>query len=229
MGTTDEAQRVLGVFAKWPVPGQVKTRLAAVTSDEWAARVAAAALADTLDRLAGIVARRLLVFAPAEAEAPFTELARGRYELTPQGPGDLGERLERFVTARLHEGANAVVVIGSDSPTLPLAFVDLAFKHLAHVDVVLGPATDGGFYLVGCRSLHPALFSAIDWGGACVLRQTVERLADPAWSLAVLPPWYDVDDLQDWQMLVGHLAALRRSGIDPDVPHTESLTREFTS
>ncbi len=225
---TGQSQRVLGVFAKWPLPGQVKTRLAAETAEEWAARVAAAALADTLDRLSEVDACRLLVFAPAEAEASFTELARGRYGLMPQGPGDLGERLERFVAARLEEGADAVVVLGSDSPTLPPAFVDLAFEHLAHVDVVLGPATDGGYYLVGCRRLHPALFSAIDWGDGCVLRQTVERLADPAWSLAVLSPWYDVDDLQDWQMLVGHLAALRRSGIDPGVPHTESLAREFT-
>ena len=224
-----QSQRVLGVFAKWPIPGQVKTRLAAETSEEWAARVAAAALADTLDRLTRIDACRRLVFAPAEAEALFTELTRGRYALMPQGPGDLGERLERFIAARLEDGAEAVVVVGSDSPTLPPGLVELAFEHLSHADVVLGPATDGGYYLVGCRRLHPSLFSAIDWGGVCVLRQTVERLADPSWSLVVLPPWYDVDDLQDWQMMVGHLAALRRSGIDPGVPHTEALVREFMS
>ena len=192
-------------------------------------RVAAAFLADILDRLAGIDACRLLAFVPAEAEASFAELARGRYALTPQGRGNLGERLERFVASRLAEGAGAVLVVGSDSPTLSPSFVELAFEELRHADVVLGPATDGGYYLVGCRRLHPALFAAIDWGGAGVLRQTVERLADPGWRLAVLPPWYDVDDLRDWQMLVGHLAALRRSGIDPAVPHTEALAREFTS
>jgi rSAM/selenodomain-associated transferase 1 len=224
-----ERDRVLGVFAKWPSPGQVKTRLVAATSDAFATRVAAALLADTLDRLTHLIARRLLAFAPPEAEGSFAELARGRYDLSPQGPGDLGERLERFVAARLGEGAGPVVVVGTDSPTLPSVLVERAFEELRHADVVLGPATDGGYYLIGCRRLHPALFSAIDWGGACVLRQTIERLADPAWSLAVLPPWYDVDDLQDWQMLVGHLAALRRSGIDPGVPHTEALAREFIS
>jgi rSAM/selenodomain-associated transferase 1 len=222
-----KGERVLAVFAKWPALGQVKTRLAAVTSDRWAARVATAFLADTLDHLDRIDARRLIAFAPAEAEASFADLARGRYDLTPQGPDDLGERLARFMTGRLNEGAGAVVVVGTDSPTLPLAFVERAFEELRHADVVLGPATDGGYYLIGCRRLHPSLFSAIDWGGASVLRQTVERLADPAWRLAVLPPWYDIDDFQDWQMLVGHLAALRRAGIDPDVPHTEALAQGF--
>ena len=221
-----KAQRVLGVFAKWPAPGQVKTRLAAVASDGWAVRVATAFLADTLDRLDRIDARRLLAFAPAEEEAAFAELARGRYELTPQGRGDLGERLARFVAASLGEGS-AVVVVGTDSPTLPPAFVEQAFEELRHADIVLGPATDGGYYLVGCRRFHPSLFSAIDWSGTSVLRQTVERLADPAWRLAILPPWYDIDDFQDWQMLVGHLAALRRAGINPSVPHTEALAREF--
>ncbi|HKB37442.1 MAG TPA: TIGR04282 family arsenosugar biosynthesis glycosyltransferase [Gemmataceae bacterium] len=220
---------MLGIFAKWPAPGQVKTRLAAVASDGWDARVATAFLADTLDRLAQIDARRLLAFAPTEEEVSFAELARGRYELIPQGPGDLGERLARFVAASLGEGAAAVVVVGTDSPTLPPAFVEQAFEELRHADIVLGPATDGGYYLVGCRRFHPSLFSAIDWSGTSVLRQTVERLTDPAWRLAVLPPWYDIDDFQDWQMLVGHLAALRRAGIDPGVPHTEALAREFPS
>ncbi len=228
MSAAVKVERALGVFAKWPAPGQVKTRLAEAASDEWAVRVATAFLADTLDRLDRIDARRLIAFTPAEAEASFAELARGRYDLTPQGPGDLGERLARFVAARLGEGT-AAVVVGTDSPTLPPAFVEQAFEELRHADIVLGPATDGGYYLVGCRRLHPSLFSAIDRGGASVLQQTVERLADPAWRLAVLPPWYDIDDLQDWQMLVGHLAALRRAGIDPGVPHTEALAREFLS
>src|SRR5262245_64714302 len=78
-----KAERVLGVFAKWPVPGQVKTRLAAVTSDAWAARIATVFLSDTLNRLDRIDARRLLAFAPAEAEASFADLARGRYDLSP--------------------------------------------------------------------------------------------------------------------------------------------------
>lgn len=216
--------RVLGVFAKWPTPGRVKTRLASATSADWSARVAAAFLADTLDRLAAVAARRLLAFAPDGAELAFAELVRGRFGLVPQGPGDLGERLGRFVSSRLAEGARAVVVVGTDSPTLPVPLVERAFAELGGADVVLGPATDGGYYLVGCRRLPPRLFAGIDWGGEDVLRQTVERL--DGFTLAVLPPWYDVDAVADWHVLAGHLAALRRAGVDPGAPRTEALARE---
>src|SRR5687768_10328940 len=214
----------LGLFAKCPRPGQVKTRLAEAASPEWAARVAAAFLADTVERMAAIAARRFLVHAPDEATPDLVALAQDRFELAPQGPGDLGERLMRFLEARLASGP--VVVIGADSPTLPPSFVEFAFFMLSGCDVVLGPATDGGYYLLGCRRLLPSLFSGIDWGGPHVLRQTVERLAGPDASLVVLQPWYDVDTLDDWHMLVGHLAAERRAGADPHVPHTEALIRE---
>ena len=214
----------LGVFAKWPAPGTVKTRLAAATTPEWAARVAAAFLADTLDRLAAVGARRFLAFAPAEAGADFGALAHDRFALVPQGDGDLGARLARFFAARLAEGAAAVVVVGADSPTLPAALVEKAFSELKSADAVLGPATDGGYYLLGCRRPPAGLFEGIDWGGPDVLRQTVARLP-PDWRLAVLPPWYDVDSMDDWRMLSGHLAALRRAGLDLGVPRTEALAR----
>src|SRR5438270_9332238 len=91
--------RVLGVLAKQPLPGLVKTRLAAETSPHWATRVAAAFLTDSLNRLAAIDAHRILVFAPREAEAFFSPLARGRFALMPQGEGDLGQRMAAFFSA----------------------------------------------------------------------------------------------------------------------------------
>jgi glycosyltransferase A (GT-A) superfamily protein (DUF2064 family) len=129
-----------------------------------------------------------------------------------------------FFAGRFRAGARAVVLLGTDSPTVPLAFVEQAFGELERAHVVLGPATDGGYYLVGCAgSFVPPIFEGIAWGGNGVLGDTVRRLADPRWRLAVLPPWYDVDTLDDWRMLQGHLAALRRAGLDPGVPHTEAL------
>jgi rSAM/selenodomain-associated transferase 1 len=215
-------RRVLGVFAKQPVPGQVKTRLAADTSPEFASQVAAAFLAEWLDRLVAIDARRVLVFAPAGAQAYFST-ASAAFELVPQEDGDLGRRLESFVAAELIAGAEAVVVVGADAPTLPTAFIELAFGQLADNDLVLGPATDGGYYLVGCARRLPPIFSGIAWSGSTVLEETVARLADSSIRLALLPPWYDVDALDDWRMLRGHLAALRRAGLDPGVPRIESL------
>lgn len=221
--------RTFGLFAKYPQPGHVKTRLAAATSPEWAAAVAEAFLRDTLDRFAPLDARRILAFAPAEARAAFGNLVQGRFVLTPQREGDLGERMAAFFQEELGHGATAVVLIGADSPTLPVAFVEQAFTELERADVVLGPATDGGYYLLGCARWLPSLFVGLDWGTSRVLADTVARLTDAACRLAVLPPWYDVDTLEDWHLLRGHAAALRQAGFDPGIPHTEALLRNRAS
>lgn len=214
--------RVLGLFAKLPRPGQVKTRLAADTSPEWAAQVADAFLRDLIDRLAAVEAERVIAFDPPAAEAEFASIAQGRFTLEAQVSGHLGRRLAAFLTNHLPRGP--VVVLGTDSPTVPLEHIEQAFHALERADVVLGPATDGGYYLLGCAHRLLPLFEGIAWSTPHVLAETVARLADPAWGLALLPPWYDVDTLDDWRMLRGHLAALRRAGIDPGLPRTEQLS-----
>jgi rSAM/selenodomain-associated transferase 1 len=216
-------QPCLGIFAKFPQPGLVKSRLAAATSPHWAARVADAFVRDSVERLASIEARRLIVYSPLDQAAYFAELAHGRYELLPQVEGDLGRRLEGFITSQLREGARRVVAVGSDSPTLPPAFVEQAFRELDRANVVLGPALDGGYYLVGCRERIPPIFANVSWGTEHVLAETIACLSDPSWQLALLPPWYDVDLLSDWQMLKGYVTALRRAGINAQVPCTEKL------
>jgi rSAM/selenodomain-associated transferase 1 len=229
MSFTDSlARRVLGLFARHPLSGKVKTRLAAATSPEWAAQVAAAFLADLLDRLALCDARRILAFTPDDAR-PYFAAANQHFELVPQGDGDLGRRLQRFVEAQLAAGAEAVVVVGADSPTLPVAFIEQAFDRLDNSDVVLGPATDGGYYLLGCARRVPPIFDNIHWGDSAVLAETIARLAGASCPLALLPPWYDVDTIDDWRMLCGHVAALRRARIDPGVPRTEALCRSDSS
>jgi uncharacterized protein len=219
---------VLGLFAKRPVAGQVKTRLAAASSPEWAARVATAFLHDTVERLAGIQARRVLAYAPDDAEAYFRDVAKDRFELVPQGSGDLGQRMAAFFTRQLERGPAKVALLGTDSPTLPLPFVEQAFGELERADVVLGPATDGGYYLIGCRRVPP-LFEGVAWSSSRVLAETVARLTDPQWRLALLPPWYDVDTPDDWEVLRGHLAALERAGVDAGVTHTRRIIGELSS
>src|SRR5262249_37661668 len=143
--------------------------------------------------------------------------------LEPQAEGDLGQRMANFFAAQLHNRAQRVVLVGTDSPTLALEFIQRGFDSLRDADVVLGPATDGGYYLLGCARRLPPIFSGIAWGKSSVLAETVARLSDPAWRLALLPPWYDVDTLDDWKMLTGHVAALGRAGINPGVAHIETL------
>ncbi len=214
---------VLGLFAKEPCPGRVKTRLAAATSAEWAARVADAFLRDQLARLTQVEAERVLAFAPPESRPFFADLVGDRYRLMPQADGDLGVRMTAFFSEQLQAGSRTILLLGTDSPTMPLAFVEQAFRELEQADVVLGPATDGGYYLLGIANRLPPLFDGIAWGSPDVLGQTVRRLSDACWRLALLPPWYDVDTLDDWRMLQGHLAALRRAGLDPGLPHTLAL------
>jgi rSAM/selenodomain-associated transferase 1 len=217
---------VLGVFAKWPRPSFVKTRLAAAVGPDRAATVARAFLLDTLDRLAAIPVRRVVAFSPDDAYADGAALVSGRYELRAQGDGDLGVRMARFVTAEVDAGADAVVVVGADSPTLPVEFVERAFTDLEQADLVLGPATDGGYYLFGCGRRVPPVFDGVPWGTNRVLAETVARLPADLWRLRVLPPWYDVDTPDDWEMLRGHVAALRRARSDPGIPVTEGLLQE---
>jgi rSAM/selenodomain-associated transferase 1 len=218
-------RRVLGLFAKQPKPGAVKTRLGAGPTPDWGARVARAFLLDSLARLSAVAVRRVLAFAPADALDDFTALAQGRFALTAQPDGDLGRRMAGFIAAQLEAGAEAVVLVGADSPTLPVSYVEQAFEELRRANVVLGPAFDGGYYLVGCGRRLPPIFDGAAWSTNRVLADAVARLSDPSWRLALLPPWYDVDTPDDWALLRGHVAAMRRAGIDPAVPHTEALLR----
>lgn len=214
-------ERTLGLFAKRPVAGEVKTRLAAETSPEWAAQVADAFLHDCLDRFGTVHADRILAYAPDDAGTFFANVVSSQWRLTPQGDGDLGVRMARFYTREMQAGAQRIVLLGADSPTLPLSFIEQAFAELERADVVIGPATDGGYYLLGCTRRLPPIFEGITWGSGDVLTQTIQRLGDA--RLALLPPWYDVDTLEDWRMLQGHLAAMRRAGIDPGLPRTSKL------
>jgi hypothetical protein len=217
---------ILGVMAKWPRPGQVKTRLAAVTSPAWAAALAHACLEDTLERITDVVARRVVVFTPPDAQADFTGLVAGRFELCPQADGDLGQRMQAWFEACLSSGAERAVLLGSDSPSLPVDYIRSAFADLLQHDVVLGPATDGGYYLIGCARRVPPLFDGIAWSTSRVLAETVARIQGAGLALALLPPWYDVDTLDDCQVLRGHLAAMRRAGFDPGARRVEALLNQ---
>src|SRR5438105_1444999 len=204
-----ESSRVLGLFAKQPEPGKVKTRLAARYSPAWSTAVAMAFLLDTLEKHSKFPCRRVLAYAPRSAETFFAVLAASKFELIPQTEGDLGQRMAAFFASEFKGGASAVVLTGTDSPNLPPAHLQLAFSALETADVVLGPALDGGYYLIGLRTFLPELFTDIPWSTSRVLGVTIDRLHDSRFRLELLPPWYDVDTVDDWRMLQGHVAADR--------------------
>ncbi len=222
----NQNERVLGLFAKWPSPGLVKSRLAADTNPEWAADVAMAFLQDIIDRCCQLVVRRILVFSPDNSEKAFRKMLDGKFELMPQLGGDLGTRLSTFVAHWFEKKVSSVVLIGMDSPTLPLAFLEQAFDALEESEVVLGPATDGGYYLIGFNKFIPKLFEGIAWSTENVLLETVNKVRDLNLKLTMLPPWYDVDTLVDWKMLKGHLAGMRHSGKTLESPRTDKLVQD---
>ena len=222
---------LLGIFAKQPVPGRVKTRLADAVGPERAARLYAAFITDIAARFRFLADRRFLCYAPddPQAENYFSEISRSDYQLWLQPDLSLGERMAAFFEYAFSLKAKRVVVIGSDSPTLPEEMVNRAFSLLEETDCVLGPATDGGYYLVGQQSPGYPIFSSIEWSRAGVLRQTAERIAACHARLALLSPWYDVDTLNDLTVLQGHLLAMHQAGVSVCLHATETILNEGTA
>ena len=118
-------------------------------------------------------------------------------------------------------------MIGTDSPSLPCHLVAQAFGALGDSDVVLGPAADGGYYLIGVTRPHPGLFQGIQWSTSVVLSQTVARCRELGLRLATLPVWYDIDEIDDLHFLRGHAAALTQSGQPCPCPSTRELLPEL--
>lgn len=204
----------LGLFVKRPAVGQVKTRLAESLGPERAAEVYGAFVRDLVERFGGVAERRVLGYSPATNDSRnyFAGLAKSRYQLWPQPETELGGRMAGFFRDQLRDPADRVVLIGSDSPTLPREFVEQAFVMLGEADIVLGPATDGGFYLVGMRGRCWPIFDGIEWSTPTVLADSIDRVRQAGATLALLPPWYDVDTEADFHLLRGHVAGLIQTG-----------------
>ncbi len=222
---------VLGIFGKKPEPGRSKTRLASEFGEEIAAEIAGSMLFDILDFWSSetILApggRRVFVFDPPDSGPWFDSFVPAAFALLPQREGNLGERMRAFFEAEFADGAARVVLIGSDAPLIDPSVLVSAFLCLETRDVVIGPSTDGGYYLIGARDGGPPIFDGIQWSGSTVLAQTIDRLNDIGLSLSVLPASYDVDTPDDWRTLAGHLRALRRAGLNPMLPRIEALAEQ---
>lgn len=195
--------RILGVFLKYWQPGDVKTRLARRLGPARACDVYLAMVRHLLARFQQSADSRCLVTTPAGYESEVAAEAGEGWRVENQGPGDLGIRLQRFCQRLFSEDPSAVagnrrlVVVGGDCPQLTTEIVDRAFACLQRVPVVLGPSSDGGYYLVGVRGNYPALFQEIDWGTERVLSQTLARAAAAGLECESLEPLHDVDEWDD--------------------------------
>jgi rSAM/selenodomain-associated transferase 1 len=186
----------LAVIAKEPVAGLAKTRLVPALGEAGAARAATAMLIDTLAAVRSSGADPWLCFTPAEARERLGTLAPG-FGLLAQAPGDLGDRLAACLADLLGAGADRVAIVGADTPHIPAASYRRAFALLDEADVALGPALDGGYYLVAAKAARPELFVGVPMGTEQVLAETLTRATRGGLLVALLPPLRDLDRVED--------------------------------
>lgn len=194
----------LALFTKAPVPGQVKTRMVPPLSHDEAAAVAWACLDSSLRRFVPAVPVPFTLFLDGEADAPLRALAAElSVPIVAQAAGDLGARLEAAFRNLRAAGATRTLAIGSDSPTLDPVWIGEAVSALDENDVVIGPAEDGGYYLIGVRGDAAGIFREIPWSTREVALMTRERAGALGLSVHSLPSWYDVDDLPSLARAMG--------------------------
>jgi rSAM/selenodomain-associated transferase 2/rSAM/selenodomain-associated transferase 1 len=188
------------VMTRFPEPGKTKSRLIPTISANRAATLHRCLIANTLcvvcqwaEDHGGDVEVR---FSGGD-EASFCEILGTRCRYVPQSEGSLGTRMNSAVQSAFEDGIKFIVVIGTDCPGLEASHLTQAFGRLRHRDVVIGPATDGGYYLIGMRRHFPELFEKIEWGTETVLRQTLQKCAKAGASLSQLAPLSDVDYAED--------------------------------
>ncbi len=194
--------RALLVFARDPVPGQVKTRLIPALGADAAAALYRQLLVHSLRVAAALpgVARTLWVDRPDPGTWIREAASAHGMALAVQCHGDLGRRMHRALETAL-AAADRAILIGSDCPGYDPHYLEAAFGALEDHDAVLGPAADGGYVLLGLRRAEPALFEAVDWGSNHVLAQTRTHLGRLGLSWAELPTLHDVDTAADLERL----------------------------
>ena len=200
------------VMAKAPVAGRVKTRLIPPLTPEQAAELAQVLLEDTIRQVRRIPGLRCAIAVePADAIPLLQATVQATVfdtEVIPQPVGDLGARMSAILDERFARGAAAVLLIGSDHPTVPVAQLEQAVQWLSEDrdQVVMGPTADGGYYCVGLTRPHPELFQDIAWSGPGVFTATMAKAEALHLPVRMLAPWYDVDTVEDLARLQRELA-----------------------
>jgi len=200
------------IFLKAPRPGTVKTRLGLGGAAESAA----------YQRLLGQVLQEMAVFsevelrfAPTDAEKEIRPWLKDGWTAATQGDGDLGERMHLAFGEAFGKGAKRVVIIGSDCPYVSAGDIRAAWKALETSDLVLGPAKDGGYWLIGLRQGQPALFTNMPWSSRQVFTETMARAKSLGLKTFLLRTLSDVDTREDWEKFTSAEAQGRRPHPEP--------------
>lgn len=195
------------VFTRYPQPGSTKTRLAKVLGNRGAAALQKKLTEMTLARVRQFLQKNraaAAVYHEGGSREEMRQWLGPDLDYRAQPDGDLGQRLAGAFREAFGQGCLRVVIIGADCPDLLASHIEEAFSILRSRDLVLGPATDGGYYLIGLSRPEPALFAAIPWGTGNVLEKTLEIAVQKGLSLAQLETLSDVDRPEDLQHLDYH-------------------------
>jgi rSAM/selenodomain-associated transferase 1 len=209
------AELGLVILAQEPIAGQVKPRLAETVGAREAADFYRCFLFDTLaSAYRQHKSNNYLAWAapPGLSVSWVEQICPGVASLLQTGP-DLGARIAAAAVEVRQRGCEQVLVISSDSPSLPFSRLRLAQKLLARADIVLGPTRDGGCYLIGGNIFDADLFKGVAWGTKAVSRQIQDNAFNQGLRAALLPTWYDLDTVDDLRFLQAHLASLKKRGL----------------
>lgn len=223
----------VAIVCKTPVVGMSKTRLSPPLRPEECAGLSACFIRDLSQTVQRLVAdgdvTGYAVYTPRGTEAVLRPLLPDGFRLLAQGEGDLGARLIQCTSDLLDAGHAGVVLVNSDSPTLPRSILRAAVNAVRRADnVVLSPALDGGYTVIGLSKLHARLFEDIPWSTSAVHRLTLERAGEIGLPVVDVPTWYDIDDEASLHLLEAELSGERPTFADPEIAGADApATRRF--
>ncbi|MHC4742362.1 MAG: TIGR04282 family arsenosugar biosynthesis glycosyltransferase [Planctomycetota bacterium] len=192
------------IFLKDPEQAEAKTRLAAELGRDLAVKIYRSFVLDTLSTLTTLDTPITIFFYPPEAAERIAEWLGPECEYRPQSGRDLGQRMKNAFLQTFDQAAEKIVLVGSDIPDIPPEFVNQAFEALDSKDAVIGPACDGGYYLIGFEkeTFLPQAFENIQWSTPTTFDQTINALNRNKLETQTLPPWHDIDTVSDLTDLV---------------------------
>lgn len=201
--TKYQMKRAIIIMAKVPVAGAVKTRLQPFLSPDECAELARAFLHDAVAKAKSVCENVILAYSPADRKNVLDETLRRENTLVAQTGATLGDRMTNAFEFAFAQKSDAVVMIGTDSPTVHAEYIEQAFDFLEiNSDIVLGKTADGGFYLIGTQQkIHSELFKNVAWSSAAVFRQMIANAERLKLRWRAVPAWYDVDTPDDFTFL----------------------------
>lgn len=220
----EKSNSAIIVMCKAPIAGQAKTRLTPFLLPDKAAELARCFLLDTLSKVRKTCQN--LIAAYAGDKSAFSQILGKDFLLLEQHGADLGERMHNAFRSAFAGNYSPLIVIGTDSPTLPPEYIKTAIEILREkrTDVVLGASSDGGFYLLGLNQPNSQIFQSVQWSSSETLMQTMRNIKNLNLHHANLPVWYDVDTPEDLRRLRAEIEA--NSSIAQRAPATARWLKE---